>query len=77
MGKGQASKAWSIVGSLTRTVEYLQLSVEMDDHEREPVLKPLSSLTKTHNWTETEERRRVFWVIFLLDRYANCGFTFY
>ncbi|KAK2808450.1 hypothetical protein FQN50_004658 [Emmonsiellopsis sp. PD_5] len=71
MGKGQGAKAFSIIGSLSRTVEYLQLTVEADEHERQPLLKPLSSLSQTRNWTEAEERRRVFWVIFLLDRFCS------
>ncbi|PGH17460.1 hypothetical protein AJ79_01060 [Helicocarpus griseus UAMH5409] len=71
MGKGEGTKAFSIIGSLTRTVEYLQLTVESDEHERQPLLKPLTSLPATHNWTEAEERRRVFWVIFLLDRFCS------
>ncbi|KAK2746163.1 hypothetical protein FQN55_005792 [Onygenales sp. PD_40] len=71
MGKGQGAKAFSIIGSLSRTVEYLQLTVEADEHERQPLLKPLSSLSQTRNWTEAEERRRVFWVIFLQDRFCS------
>ncbi|KAJ0384404.1 hypothetical protein COL922a_008459 [Colletotrichum nupharicola] len=67
IGNGDASKAWSIVGSLTRTVEYLQLSIESDHREKEPLLKPLPSIDPPQNWTEEEERRRVFWNIFNLD----------
>ncbi|KAH8884158.1 hypothetical protein GQ53DRAFT_731327 [Thozetella sp. PMI_491] len=71
IGNGDASKAWSLVGSLTRTVEYLQLSVESDAHEKQPLLKPLTSLPPPHNWTEEEERRRVFWNVFNLDRFCS------
>ncbi|KAK1982734.1 fungal-specific transcription factor domain-containing protein [Colletotrichum cereale] len=69
IGNGDASKAWSIVGSLTRTVEYLQLSVESDHQDKEPLLKPLPSIPPPQNWTEEEERRRVFWNVFNLDRW--------
>ncbi|KAF9876919.1 hypothetical protein CkaCkLH20_05765 [Colletotrichum karsti] len=71
IGNGDASKAWSIVGSLTRTVEYLQLSVESDHQDKEPLLKPLPSITPPQNWTEEEERRRVFWNVFNLDRFCS------
>ncbi|KAK1994620.1 hypothetical protein LX36DRAFT_641127 [Colletotrichum falcatum] len=71
IGNGDASKAWSIVGSLTRTVEYLQLSVESDHQDKEPLLKPLPSIPLPQNWTEEEERRRVFWNIFNLDRFCS------
>ncbi|KAL0934776.1 uncharacterized protein CTRU02_209367 [Colletotrichum truncatum] len=71
IGNGDASKAWSIVGSLTRTVEYLQLSIESDFRDKEPLLKPLPSIAPPQNWTEEEERRRVFWNIFNLDRFCS------
>ena len=61
-------KAWPIVGSLTRYVEYLQLSFEEQDRDPpagllRPDLPPASS-----DWIEEEEQRRVFWNIFILDR---------
>ncbi|KAI3546309.1 hypothetical protein CSPX01_04388 [Colletotrichum filicis] len=71
IGNGDASKAWSIVGSLTRTVEYLQMSIEADHQDKEPLLKPLPSIPPPQNWTEEEERRRVFWNIFNLDRFCS------
>ncbi|SPN99267.1 related to C6 transcription factor [Cephalotrichum gorgonifer] len=67
MGNGDMSKAWPVIGSLTRTVEYLQLSVETDDRQEKPLLRPLLSIPPAHNWTQEEERRRVFWTIFALD----------
>jgi hypothetical protein len=68
MGSGEVTKAWSIIGSLTRTVEYLQLTVESEERERRLLLRPLILLQKPTNWAEEEERRRLFWSIFLLDR---------
>ncbi|EFQ31875.1 uncharacterized protein GLRG_07019 [Colletotrichum graminicola M1.001] len=35
----------------------------------DPLLKPLPSISPPQNWTEEEERRRVFWNIFNLDRW--------
>ncbi|KAI9150592.1 fungal specific transcription factor [Paramyrothecium foliicola] len=71
IGNGEASKAWSIIGSLTRTVEYLQLSVETDHKNLEPLLKPFPTMLPPTDWTVEEERRRVFWTIFCLDRYCS------
>jgi hypothetical protein len=68
IGSGSVSRAWPFVGSLTRTVEYLQLSVESKDHDKGPMLQPRPSLPPAENWVEEEERRRVFWTIFNLDR---------
>lgn len=70
MGNGDMSSAWPVIGSLTRTVEYLQLSVETDDPKERPLLKPLSFIPAAQNWTQEEERRRVFWTVFNLDRYV-------
>ncbi|KAL5346410.1 hypothetical protein ACLOAV_008681 [Pseudogymnoascus australis] len=71
IGRGEASSAWSIVGSLTRTVEYLQLSVEVDETDEQPLLKPCPTVPPCKDWTETETRRRVFWNIFNLDRLCS------
>ncbi|KAH0424223.1 hypothetical protein CcaCcLH18_11659 [Colletotrichum camelliae] len=68
IGSGEAAQAWSLVGSLTRTVEYLQLTIEHDDAERPSLSQPFVSLPPPDNWTEAEERRRVFWNVFKLDR---------
>ncbi|KAF9880719.1 hypothetical protein CkaCkLH20_01761 [Colletotrichum karsti] len=68
IGSGDAAQAWSLVGSLTRTVEYLQLTVEHDDADRPSLSQPFISLHPPDNWTEAEERRRVFWNVFKLDR---------
>ncbi|KAJ5548571.1 hypothetical protein N7513_005805 [Penicillium frequentans] len=79
MGCGYPSKAWPIIGSLTRTVEYLQLTVESPDLSslEQPLLRPLTLLSKPHDWTESEERRRLFWNVFLLDRVCQvtCGWN--
>lgn len=51
-------------------MEYLQLSIEQGQHEQ-PLLRPLSSLKRSSSWTEDEERRRVFWTIFNMDRFCS------
>ncbi|KAJ5765699.1 hypothetical protein N7520_005258 [Penicillium odoratum] len=73
MGCGNPSKAWPIIGSLTRTVEYLQLIVEPADLplQKQPLLRPLMLLPLPRDWTESEEQRRLFWNVFLLDRLDN------
>ena len=71
IGNGNTSRAWSIVGSLTRTVEYLRLSFEDEDDDTQRLLKPLLSLPPSKEWVEEEERRRVFWNIFNLDRFCS------
>ncbi|KAH8811354.1 fungal-specific transcription factor domain-containing protein [Xylogone sp. PMI_703] len=71
IGSGQVSKAWPIIGSLTRTVEYLQLTVEPDAIQEYSLSSPLSLLNSAADWTEAEHRRRTFWNVFLLDRFCS------
>ncbi|KAH7070999.1 fungal-specific transcription factor domain-containing protein [Paraphoma chrysanthemicola] len=71
IGNGRAAQAWSIVGSLTRTVEYSQLAQEHEDKAYRPMCRPYTPLSPTKDWTELEERRRVFWNVFLLDRFCS------
>lgn len=59
------------MGSLTRTVEYLQLTVEHEESDRYPLCQPFRSVGFAEDWTELEERRRVFWNVFNLDRFCS------
>ncbi|EGU88111.1 hypothetical protein FOXB_01373 [Fusarium oxysporum f. sp. conglutinans Fo5176] len=72
IGNGNLEKAWPIIGTLTRTVEYMGLSVESEVHERKRgLLSDSSSLPEPRDWLEEEERRRIFWNIFILDRISS------
>ncbi|KAE8357521.1 fungal-specific transcription factor domain-containing protein [Aspergillus caelatus] len=72
IGNGWGEKAWSLVGSLTRTVEYLKLTVEDEDcRSRTSIARPFISLSPPQSWVEAEERRRVFWNVFNLDRFCS------
>ncbi|POS69725.1 hypothetical protein DHEL01_v211882 [Diaporthe helianthi] len=80
IGSGRSPSAWSVVGSMTRTVEQLQLSVEPADegHPRSAdtfhnQIKRAAFLAPARDWSELEERRRVFWNVFLMDRF--CSFS--
>ncbi|KAL3462481.1 fungal-specific transcription factor domain-containing protein [Aspergillus heterothallicus] len=71
IGNGHASQAWPLVGSLSRMVEYLQLTVEHDEPVHHLFSQPYKLLPPPSDWTEAEERRRVFWGIFALDRFCS------
>lgn len=45
--------------------------MEHDNGQRQPVCPPFSYLDPSRDWTEQEERRRVFWNVFLLDRFCS------
>ncbi|CVK87936.1 uncharacterized protein FMAN_05268 [Fusarium mangiferae] len=72
IGNGNLEKAWPVIGSLTRTVEYMGLSVEPEVHQRKRgLLSDSSSLPEPRDWLEEEERRRIFWNVFILDRISS------
>ncbi|UNI14753.1 hypothetical protein JDV02_001351 [Purpureocillium takamizusanense] len=76
IGSGRGPSAWSIVGSMTRTVEQLRLSVENEDryattNEAKVLIKRMDFLPQCQEWTEIEEQRRIFWNTFLMDRFCS------
>ncbi|KAJ4257994.1 hypothetical protein NW762_008131 [Fusarium torreyae] len=71
IGDGEESRAWSLIGALTRMVEYLQLTIECEEADRSSFSRPYTSLHASQGWTEAEERRRVFWCVFNLDRFCS------
>lgn len=71
IGSGNASRAWSLIASISRTVEFAQLTMEHDGDQRQPVCRPFMFMEPARTWTEQEERRRVFWCVFLLDRFCS------
>lgn len=79
IGSGRGPSAWSIVGSMARTVEQLQLSIEEDINGEDSIskrdthalVKRIEFLRPCQTWSEAEERRRVFWNVFLMDRFCS------
>ncbi|CAM1501373.1 Fc.00g105350.m01.CDS01 [Cosmosporella sp. VM-42] len=71
IGDGEPLKAWPIVATLTRTVDFLQMSVEDEDDEAPKAFLRPKPLPPPVDWMEEEERRRVFWNIFILDRICS------
>lgn len=57
---------------MTRTVEQLQLSVEDEEtaQSAESLIKRMAFLPPAKSWIE-RERRRVFWNVFLMDRFCS------
>lgn len=61
---------------MTRTVEQLQLSFEDEDGSHnnkagENLIRRMTFLKPPESWSESEERRRVFWTVFLMDRFCS------
>ncbi|KAG9499405.1 hypothetical protein J7337_007861 [Fusarium musae] len=45
--------------------------MDPEDEAAQPICRPFSYLGPAKDWTDQEERRRVFWNVFLLDRYCS------
>jgi hypothetical protein len=72
LNDGQNHRAWPLIGSLTRTVGYLQLTFEPSAASQAGALmRPVQLVQPSDDWTELEERRRLFWIIFMLDRFCS------
>lgn len=76
IGSGRGPSAWSIVGSMARTVEQLQLNIEDDDthqprKDSKSLITRIAFLHPCQDWAEEEGRRRVFWNVFLMDRFCS------
>jgi hypothetical protein len=76
IGSEQGPSSWGILALLTRSAVHLGLAVEEDSNTIYAGRAPTPNLSRTSiippvgNWHEDELRRRLFWLIFCLDRYA-------
>lgn len=61
-------RAWLSVGKAARLTFMMGLN-RLDG----PDLEVKKTLPPARDWTEKEERRRVFWMTFCVDRYASVG----
>ncbi|OAA58921.1 Transcription factor [Niveomyces insectorum RCEF 264] len=71
IGSGRGPRSWSIVASATRIVEQLGLAIEEEDAAENRLLNRVGFLPPAKNWTEAESLRRIFWCIFLFDRFCS------
>ncbi|KAF2853081.1 hypothetical protein T440DRAFT_318257 [Plenodomus tracheiphilus IPT5] len=71
LNDGQTHRAWPLIGSLTRTIDYLQLTTEPTSSQSGSLMTPVRLVAPSNDWTELEERRRLFWIVFLLDRFCS------
>ena len=75
IGSEQGPSSWGILALLTRSAVHLGLAAEEDPNiymagRAPPNLSRTSIIPPVANWFEDEQRRRLFWLIFCLDRYA-------
>ncbi|OAA38501.1 Transcription factor [Beauveria brongniartii RCEF 3172] len=72
--RGLSRSPWSLVSVICRKIEGLQLNAEekRENHHLATFFsQPTEPLDPPTAWVEVEERRRVFWGAFLLDRFCS------
>lgn len=81
VGSSNGPPGWNLLALLTRSVVQLGLSVEPGSTVVSPSIPSVYTLREmmlpgTQSFVELESQRRLFWMIYLLDRYATIATTF-
>ena len=80
-GNGNGHPAWSIMAVIARTVIHMGLAIETNSFMVSPAVDSIYTLRtafleEPKDFVEDESRRRLFWAIYLLDRYATISTAF-
>lgn len=83
LGTSNGPKGWNLLAILAQNVRQLGLCEEssvflsVEDDEDTPQTGSIRrvAIDRPHSWTEDESRRRLCWMVYLLDRYATIATT--
>lgn len=80
-GSRNGPPGWNIMALITRAVVQLGLAVESNSLSVAPKFKSIYTLralilAEPKDFIEEESRRRLFWMVYLLDRYATIATAF-
>ncbi|KAK0643943.1 fungal-specific transcription factor domain-containing protein [Cercophora newfieldiana] len=80
-GSGNGPPGWNIMALITRAVVQLGLAVEDNSLSVSPNFQSIYTLRamilpEPRDFIEEESRRRLFWMVYLLDRYATIATAF-
>ncbi|KAI8952612.1 fungal-specific transcription factor domain-containing protein [Xylaria longipes] len=80
-GSSNGPPGWNIMALITRSVVQLGLAVESNSFSVSPSYASIYTLRamvlpEPNDFIEEESRRRLFWMIYLLDRYATIATAF-
>ncbi|KAI0872180.1 fungal-specific transcription factor domain-containing protein [Hypoxylon argillaceum] len=80
-GSSNGPPGWNIMALITRSVVQLGLAVESNSFSVSPSYASIYTLRamvlpEPRDFIEEESRRRLFWMIYLLDRYATIATAF-
>ncbi|EDU47538.1 C6 transcription factor [Pyrenophora tritici-repentis] len=81
VGCSNGPPGWNLLALITRSVVQLGLSVESYSPTVAPQFASIytlraMTLPEPKDWIEEESRRRLFWMIYVLDRYATVATAF-
>ncbi|KAF2753141.1 hypothetical protein EJ05DRAFT_445496 [Pseudovirgaria hyperparasitica] len=81
VGFSNGPPGWNLLALITRAVVQLGLAVETTSSMVSPQFPSIYTLRamvlpEPKDWIEEESRRRLFWMIYLLDRYATAATAF-
>ncbi|RDL39133.1 Uncharacterized protein BP5553_03473 [Venustampulla echinocandica] len=81
VGSSNGPPGWNLLALITRSVVQLGLAVETTSFSVSPVFPSIYTLRamvlpEPDNFIEEESRRRLFWMVYLLDRYATIATAF-
>lgn len=81
VGSSNGPPGWNLLALITRSVVQLGLAVETTSFSVSPHYPSIYTLRamvlpEPDNWIEEESRRRLFWMVYLLDRYATIATAF-
>ena len=81
VGASNGPPGWNLLALITRSVVQLGLAVESTSFSVSPNFASIYTLRamvlpEPADWIEEESRRRLFWMVYLLDRYATIATAF-
>lgn len=81
VGSSNGPPGWNLLALITRSVVQLGLAVETTSMSVSPLYPSIYTLRamvlpESKDFIEDESRRRLFWMIYLLDRYATIATAF-
>ncbi|KJZ72462.1 hypothetical protein HIM_08131 [Hirsutella minnesotensis 3608] len=81
IGSSNGPPGWNIMALITRSVVQLGLAVESNSISVAPKFTSIYTLramvlAEPRDFVEDEARRRLFWVVYMLDRYATVSTAF-
>lgn len=81
VGSSNGPPGWKLLALITRSVVQLGLSAESKSSLVAPVYPSIYTLRavtlpESDSWIEDEGRRRLFWMVYLLDRYSTIATAF-